>query len=91
MRRCCHSPDILELVVQVRDRFEVTARTLKSDNCVGDVLNLDQGHNVHVEFMLVGLLDLGDILDQCLADGRWCDLVQVGGSAVVLLVLAVPA
>lgn len=89
--RCCHNPDILELVLQVRDGFWLTARIFKSDNRVGDVLNLDQGHKVHVGFMLVGLFDVGDVLDQCLGDGRRCDLAQVAGNAVLLLVTAVPA
>lgn len=89
--RCCHNPDILELVVQVRNGLWVTARVFKSDNRVGDMLDLGQGHKVHVEFMLVGLFDIGDVLDQCLGDGRRCDLAQVGGNAVVLLVQAVPA
>jgi hypothetical protein len=91
MRRCCQNPDILELVVQVCDGFWVPARVLESGNRVGDVLNLDQGHKVHVGFMFVGLLDIGDVLNQCLGERRWWDLVQVRGNAVVPLVPAAPA
>lgn len=89
--RCCHNPDILELLVQAQNGFWVTARVFESDNRVCDMLDLDQGHKVHVGFMLVGLFDIGDVLDQCLGDGRWCDLAQVGGNAVVLSVSAVSA
>jgi hypothetical protein len=91
MRRCCQNLDILELVVQVCDGFWVTARVLESDNRDGDVLNLDQGHKMHVGFMFVGLLYIGDVLSQCLGDGRWWDLAQVRGNAVVPLVPAAPA